>query len=118
MATRDDINRVNQQIDEIFRRRKAAAYAKSLQFAAKVLNYFRQQQANERYWQNQTGTARDAMFTKAFIETDELGWLMSHGVQYGVYLELANDGKHAAIRPVINKFYKAYEKEIREIYGK
>lgn len=116
MGIADDINKVNGEIREIFDRRRAAVYAKSLQYAAKALNYFRQQQANNKYWDNRTGTARDTMFAKAAFDDGDIVWFMSHWVQYGIYLELANDGKHESIRPVINKYAPQFEKEIRELY--
>ncbi len=43
------------------------------------------------------------MFTKAFIDGDEIGFLLAHGVDYGVYLELANDRAYEVIRPVITE---------------
>jgi hypothetical protein len=33
---------------------------------------------------------------------------MAHGVQYGVYLELANNRKHQAIRPMIMSRLSAF----------
>lgn len=117
MAIFDDIRRVLHRTNDIYERRRAAVYALSLQYAALALNYFRQQQAQSRYWQNQTGLARDLMFSDAFMEGQIIGWFMAHGVEYGPYLELANDGKNQAIRPVIQRYAGRFFRDVRSLYG-
>src|SRR5512139_1061336 len=107
-----DVSEVKQNIAGIFERRKAAVYALSLKWAAIALNYFRSVQpaspnSSGQFWHNRTAQASARMFTDAFQEgsADELiiGWFMAHGVIYGVYLELANNRAHEAIRPIIER---------------
>ena len=56
------------------------------------------------------------MFAKAFQDANSIGFFLSHGKSYGVYLELANDRKFEVIRPIIQslapEFIKAIKKEL------
>ena len=117
MAIYDDVKEVNRKIYIIFQRRKAALYALCLDYAARALQDFRSEQATDTYWINRTFTAVDTVFSDAFIDSDTVGWLIAHGVEYGVYLELANDGKHQALRPTINKFVKPFKSAATELMG-
>jgi len=110
------VEQVKQNIFNIYERRKAALYALSLQYAGLAINYFRQQQSNNAYWNNQTNLAKDLMFTDAFIENDIIGWFMAHGVEYGPYLELANDGQNQAIRPIIQRFAGRFIRNAKELF--
>ncbi len=111
------VKEVQNNILNIFNRRRAAAYAISQGFALEALNDFRREQSQERYWVNQTNQAMDRMFAKAFLEKDATGWSMSHGVEYGAYLELANNGKNQAIKPTVDKIKPEFFKAIRRIYS-
>lgn len=108
---------VKNNIKNIYEKRKVAIYALCLDYAGFAINYFRRQQDNNKYWNNQIGNAKDLMFTNAFIEKNVIGWFMSHSVEYGPYLELANDGKNQAIRPIIQKFAGPFLKDVKELYS-
>ena len=114
---RDQARIVSNRISTLYQRRKAAVYGISLQYAGYAIAYFRQQQSSGRYWKNQTNQAKDRMFTDAFIQGEIIGWFMAHGVQYGVYLELANNRKHEAIRPVIQRFAGRFFRDVKALYG-
>lgn len=118
MGAREDADRVVRNINEgLFVRRRAALYALSLNYAALAIQYFRSQQDRGRFWSNQTFQAKDRMFTDAFEEGDTVvGWFMAHGVSYGPYLELANDGVHAAIRPTIKRFAGRFFQDVQRLY--
>lgn len=90
-------------------------FALSLSYAGKAINMFRQRQAGDEYWTNQTNQAKDRMFSNSLIENNAIGWFLSHGVQYGVYLELANDRKNEAIGPIIRELAPKFFKEAREL---
>jgi hypothetical protein len=108
---------VGKRVTEIFERRKAAAYALCLAYAARALAVFREQQHEELFWQNQTGQAYARVFASTFLDEDAMGWQLAHGVQYGVYLELANDRRHEALRPVVEYLLEPFMKDLRELYG-
>lgn len=119
MAARDDADRITRNVYEgLFIRRRAALYALSLNYAAMALQYFMREQERNRFWDNQTFQAKDRVFANAFEQGDTVvGWFIAHGVDYGVYLELANDGVHAALRPVIQRFAGRFFRDVRRIYG-
>lgn len=121
MSVREDANKVKRNIDNIMQRKKAAVFAKSLQYAGQALKYFRETQPSGsgvrgKYWTNQTNQARDRVFTDAFIEGQIIGWFIAHGVQYGTYLELANDRRHEALRPIIQRYAGRFIRDVRRIY--
>lgn len=46
-----------------------------------------------------------------------MGWFAAHGVDYGLYLELANDKRNAALLPTIKRFAGRYLGDVKRIYG-
>lgn len=107
---------VAKNIGLIYERRRAALYALCLKYAGAAINKFRADQRSGRFWNNRSGTARDTMFTDAFIEGDVIGWFMAHMVEYGPYLELANNGRHQAIRPIIAEFLKPFLDDVEKLF--
>lgn len=108
-------NNVNNNITSIVQRKRAAIFALCLYYAGLALNYFRAQQANGAYWANRTGQARDRVFSGPISENDVLGWFLAHGVRYGIYLELTNDGQNAALEPVVGIFAKQFLSDVKRI---
>ncbi len=117
MSVAGDVGRVSRRIRSIYERRRLAVYALSLSYAARALNYFRQNQDNNAYWVNRTFQARDAVFADAEIEGDIVSWFIAHGKTYGIYLELANNRKHEALRPTIVHFFDDFKKDLESLYG-
>jgi hypothetical protein len=106
---------VKNNITSIFEQKKVKIYALSLSYAAKAINRFRAQQDGNVYWDNQTNDAKNRMFSSAFIEKEVIGWFLSHGVQYGVYLESANDRQNEAILPIVSVFAQPFFDDVRKI---
>jgi hypothetical protein len=100
-----------------FERKVATTYALCLEYAARAEAYFKNEQAGNRWWTNRSGQARDRMHGGAEKSALFLSWFLAHGVQYGTYLELANDGRYQAIRPVINYFLPEFKKDLMRIWG-
>ena len=111
--------KVKLTIEEIYARKKIAAYALCLHYSALALQYFRKRQSGRGlYWTNRTHLAADTVFSGAFKEEGEIvGWFMAHTLQYGVYLEKANNEKHAALNPIVNHFQPYFMYHMREIYA-
>ena len=86
MGILGDISRVKKNITSQFEIRKAKVFALSLSYAGRAINEFRAAQDGDRFWENQTHTAANRMFSNAFIEGEVVGWFLSHGIFYGVYL--------------------------------
>lgn len=109
MGAREDANRVKKNILTTFQRRQAAIFAISAQYAVLAIQKFKDEQdtglqTEGKFWFNRTNQAVDRMFTVPFIDGLDVGWRMGHGVEYGVYLELANDRRNEAIRPTVRFF--------------
>ena len=116
--TKKDIKKVSQNIIKIYARKEAAAFALASSFAIKSLNLFRQNQSGGKYWENKTQQAFNRVFANAFKDSAGLGFFIAHGVDYGVYLELANDRKHAALEPITSEMAVRFIKELKILYGK
>jgi len=124
---------VSRNLDIIFARKKAAVLALCLEYAALILEEFRKQQVVGpgggswidrfngqgvgEYWNNQTENAARMVFSDAFMDDEEVGFYIAHMVEYGVYLELANDRRHEALRPLIEEFYPRFRKDLEAIYA-
>jgi hypothetical protein len=116
---------VGMNIEAIFARRRAAAVMLCLEYAGRILAEFRQRQADQggflsgatQFWTNRTGVAAATVFSDAIIEDDEIGFFIAHMIEYGVYLELANDRAYEALRPLVEEFYPEFKKDLAEIYG-
>jgi hypothetical protein len=116
------IPQVINNIKAAFDRKKVATYALCLEYAAQALDWFWSIQPPKpgswgAFWNNVTGQASMRMHSDAQITTNYISWMMAHGVQYGVYLELANDGKHESIRPIIKHFLPQFKKDLAQIWG-
>jgi hypothetical protein len=122
-----DVSGVKDNIKEIYARKVAAVYALCLHYAAMAIEYFLSMQpaspgTKGAFWENRTAQASARMFARGFREdlNEEdaiLGWFMSHGVQYGTYLELANNRAHEAIRPIVQRFAGRFFEDVKKIYG-
>jgi len=115
------VTQVTKKIKDIYNRRRIAVYALSLEYAALAINYFRSVQppkpdSQGQFWHNRTGQAAARMFTGAEVTENIVSWFMAHGVQYGVYLELANDRRHASINQVIRKFAGRFYNDLGKLY--
>ncbi len=112
----DDVKQVLKNIDNIYKRYRIAVKEIAKHYALKAKADFVKEQGEEKYWENQTNQAMDRMFTKAFVELSIVGWFMAHGVEYGPYLELANNGQNQSIRPTMAKFAAPFLKDVQEIF--
>lgn len=120
----DGLQEVKNNIEGTFKRRNDAVYALCLYYAGMALNYFRSVQpstpnSSGRFWHNATAQAAARVFSGARREDENnvISWFMAHGVQYGVYLELANDRRNEALRPIINRFAGRFFEDLKKIYG-
>jgi len=124
---------VSRNLGIIFAKKRAAAFALCLYYSGLILAEFREQQVVGpgggswidryngqgvgRYWNNQTETAAKTVFADAYSDGDEIGFFIAHLVEYGVYLELANNRQHEALKPLIEKYYPLFVKDLQAIYS-
>lgn len=53
-------------------------------------------------WRDRTGAAKALLTSNVEDLPDRIRITLSHGVDYGIWLELANDGNYSIIKPTIN----------------
>lgn len=66
-------------------------------------------------WEDKTTHARDGLFGDARNVKDGLRVRISHSMEYGVYLELCNQGRYAILEPTVNKFADDFFREAEEV---
>lgn len=54
-------------------------------------------------WTDRTGNARNGLAARAYQEGDEVGIVLYHQVDYGIWLETRWSGKYAIIQPTIDE---------------
>lgn len=55
-------------------------------------------------WQDQTGTARQMLYTELSSEGAEVVVTLAHGVDYGYWLETIQSGAYAIIMPTLEEY--------------
>ena len=109
------IAKINTNIRGVYGRRRTALLALCIQYAGKALQLFRVRQRGRAFWNNQTYTAMNTVFSNPYITTDVVGFFLSHLVEYGVYLELANNRKHAALWPIVKELEDEFLEKVERI---
>jgi hypothetical protein len=116
-----DVTKVKTNIKNIYERKRRALYALALSFAAFAIRYFRSVQppkpnSRGKFWHNRTGQAAARVFTNATITGNMVTWFIAHGVQYGVYLETANDRRYQALKPIIQRYANRFLTDARKLF--
>lgn len=117
-----NLGNVKRNVKNIYERRRAAIYAICLKWAAVMLAYFQQQQKltpgqGGIYWFNRTAYAAATLQFIAFTEENVIGVRGFHTAFYGVYLELANNRKHEALRPIIQRYAGRVLRDVKALYA-
>jgi hypothetical protein len=121
MSAIDEAKLVSSKISERFGPRfKAALEAMALAQLGAALAHFHQVQppgqgVQGRFWKNDTSDAVSRVFGETFSDGESVGFFLAHGVQYGIYLELANNRQNEALRPLVEIYGNQYIVFIREI---
>jgi len=108
---------VKRSVKKYYDDRRAAGIALCLFYAGTAINNFRLKQASNKYWQNQTFTAFDTVFSGVLEEQGAIGFFLSHLEEYGVYLELANNRKNAALLPTVMALYSRFQRDLEKLYA-
>jgi hypothetical protein len=58
-------------------------------------------------WADRTGLARASLSAEVVDNGDEVGITLSHGVDYGYWLEVINNGEFAVIMPTLERWAPA-----------
>ncbi len=69
-------------------------------------------------WIDRTAHARQGLFGTAIKQGNDVAIILTHSVQYGLWLEVARDGRYAILKPTMDaaipEIYRAYERLWRE----
>ncbi len=104
-------NEVNRNLRAMSDRHKAALYALSQRYAAQMEAYAK---VNAR-WQDQTSLARKGLFGYSMSRNQSLITRIAHTMDYGVYLELANQGKYAILLPTVKRFVADFIEDAQKV---
>lgn len=66
-------------------------------------------------WMDRTGHARGGLFGQVIVEGGFMKARISHSMEYGVYLELANSRKYAILDPTVRKFEGQFMADARKL---
>lgn len=69
-------------------------------------------------WRDQTGNARNGLNAQAFSDGGSKGIVLSHAVEYGIYLETMQGGKYRVIMPTLEKMLPQVLKSAGQLLGK
>lgn len=105
------------RLNEIFDARRVKLVAFAQQRAGECLRYMQDLQRNDGVWDNQTYQALQGLFTGLIDELDAAGFFTAHTMDYGVFLELANDRKYELLRPSLERFATALILYAKELYS-
>jgi len=113
----DSVAKLKRNVTAIYKRKEAALYALCQYYAAMCLNAFLQKQSQDKFWHNRTNTAYNTVFSDVLVGKEFLGFFLAQKVEYGIYLELANNRIHESLRPTVMRFYARFEKDVEALYA-
>jgi hypothetical protein len=92
------------------------------QFAKLTLSHYAQKMEQdakaEAEWKDHTYFLRNGIRGEAFYRPGvDMGITLAHTMEYGKWLETANDGKYAILKPTVEKFMPEIKKELMELFG-
>lgn len=111
------VENVTKNIETLSLRKVKATIVLCKYYEARSKELFRKFQIHNVFWTNRTSSAYGNVFSKTITEVGEVGFFIAHAVDYGVYLELANDRKYEALYPIIKELEPEFKKDLKEIWG-
>lgn len=67
-------------------------------------------------WTDRTGNARQSLFAVVDVQTNKVILYLSHGMEYGVFLELCNAGKYAIVMKTLETYYPQIAQAMKDLY--
>jgi len=93
-------------------RRKAAIVALGQTWAAELEGRAKQNAP----WTDRTGNARNGLFGQVVVSRDDAVIMLAHSMDYGVWLELCNDGRYAILLPTMNNAIPRIVRSYRSLW--
>lgn len=116
-TTHDDVTKIKGNIKTSYVRKMNQMNALCRYYAGLALQRFRQKQKQNAFWKNQTGSLFNSAFSDVEITNQFISFFLALKEDYGVYVELANDRKHEAVRPTVMAFYSRFMRDVEKIYA-
>lgn len=102
-----------EQVAEYGRKVNAAA-ERVLEILAEELKEYMQDNA---VWEDRTGEARRSLDALTEVTRDSIVLYLTHGVDYGKWLELANAGRYAIIADTMTANYDKIMQALQDIFN-
>ena len=69
-------------------------------------------------WTDRTGNARQTLYTAVRDVTNKMvSIILSHGIHYGLFLEVRHAGKYAIINPALDEFGPKVWNDVKRVVG-
>ena len=101
------------QTREYLGRKKAGLYALLQNWAGQLEGYAKTYAP----WTDRTGHARQSLHGGVESSGGELVLYLSHGVEYGIWLELAHGGNYAIVRPTVDAHLSRIKKTVKDYWS-
>lgn len=112
MSFKVDTSGISNGLKGMTERDKAALAMLAYEWAP-ILQGYAQRNAP---WENRTGAARDRLTGSVERVTDEIYRIkLSHGVDYGKWLELAHEKKYAILAPTVKLLAPVVKDDLKKI---
>lgn len=98
---------------EFLERKKAGLYALLLNWAGQLESYAKLNAP----WTDRTGHARQSLHGGVESAGNELVLYLSHGVEYGKWLELAHGGNYAIVRPTVDAHLSRIKQTVKDYWS-
>lgn len=92
---------------------KRAKYQLALEWTEPLANYAKQ----HAQWDDQTSNARQTLYSVVDDRNGKTTIYLSHGMEYGVYLELMHQGRLAIILATLEAHYQPIQDSYRRMMG-
>jgi hypothetical protein len=66
-------------------------------------------------WTDRTGNARQTLHAESFKALNEIGIVISHGMDYGLWLELANGGRYSILSLALDYWGPRFFEAVRRL---
>jgi hypothetical protein len=93
--------------------RKAIA-ALLLSYAPRIESWMKE----NAIWEDQTGNARQSLYASMETVSEQVFMLYwGHGMSYGVFLEMSNQGRFGILSPALDYFYPQIVADIQRLFS-
>ena len=116
LALKRQVENITKNFATISNRKVMATIVLCKYYQARSVETFRRFQIHGVFWNNQTSTAYGNVFAELIATDTEVGFFIAHGVDYGVYLELANNRKNEALRPIVMDLEPQFMSDLKRIW--